>query len=84
MVGERVKGTVVILSVPRAGPPALLQSPGPSPGPFINRRNVRLPRPGTFANANPGGAFCGEEAPLCAVAGPEPEPGGGGTIGPGD
>lgn len=64
------KGLRGLLSFyPSSGPQALLQSPGPSPGPFINGRNARLPCPGTFATTNPGGAFCGEEVPLCARGG---------------
>lgn len=54
---------------PSSSPQALLQSPGPSPGPFINRRHVRLPWLGTFAKTTPGGVFCGGEVPLYACDG---------------
>ena len=53
---------------PSSGPPALLQSPGPSPGPFINRRNSRLLGRRPLASPAPGGALGGDKR-HCALGG---------------
>lgn len=53
---------------PSFGLPALLQSPGPSPGPFINRRNSRLLGRRPLASPAPGGALGGDKR-HCALGG---------------
>lgn len=58
--GERVKGDCCH-SIRPPGPPALLQSLGPSRGPFINRRNSRLPGRRPLASPAPGGALGGDK-----------------------
>ena len=57
---ERVKGDCCH-SIRPPGPPALLQSLGPSRGPFIKRRNSRLPGRRPLATPAPGGALAGDE-----------------------
>ena len=53
---------------PSFGLPALLQSPRPSPGPFINRRNSRLLGRRPLASPAPGGALGGDKR-HCALGG---------------
>lgn len=64
------KGLRRLLSFyPSSGPLALLQSPGPSPGPFINRRNVRLPpAQAPLQPLTPGALFAGEKYHFVRVA----------------